>query len=721
MNEVIETIHELRLFDVTDYDDEWEGFQPGDPVEGADDASEKLVTVRSLESLLDIEGDDFDSEPIRLEDADLSDRLESIQTTVNDLDDRRDELEDELREVEESLGSVEPFVELGIDLDLLQGYDHLTVIVGQGDRDEVRRALVDADDVEQYQLFGEGDTLAAFVTPADASVSDALVSAEFTQLEIPETDADPEGYVTALREQQTDLEDELADIEAELADLADDHAEFLLAAEERLTIDVQKREAPLSFATTRNAFVAEGWLPSEQYVDLADRLKDRVGDHVDIEEIEQAEYDEDGHAEEHNTEEAVAADGGHAEQPMSDGSPPVVQDNPGPVKPFESLVSVLNKPKYSELDPTIIFFLTFPLFFGFMIGDLGYGLIYMGLGYLMMRAFDSDIMRALGAVGLLSGFFTAIFGVLYGEFFGLHQLGYIVYPSGNPPMHKGLQPHYLKYGLAWMLLSAVAGVLHLVIGRVFDFVNNLKHGVGEAFIESGSWIIFTVSLWVWIFSHTALNAKPEFLYTSFASAGQTNPVTGDPIAASEIVYSLGFNGFSTIDVFAVGGIVIDAVLLVVVASLALIVKAEGGIGLVESVTQGFGHVISYARIAAVLLAKAGMALAVNLLVFGAYAHDGEFHLIFFASETEVAEAQAAGEVIFSGLVNGDGALALVLGVLAGILVLVLGHLLVLVLGVTSAGLQAVRLEYVEFFGKFYEGGGRDYTPFGQERRYTTDE
>mgnify|MGYP007117108414 FL=1 len=46
MDEVIETIHELRLFDVTDYDGEWEGFQPGDPVEGAENASEKLVTVR---------------------------------------------------------------------------------------------------------------------------------------------------------------------------------------------------------------------------------------------------------------------------------------------------------------------------------------------------------------------------------------------------------------------------------------------------------------------------------------------------------------------------------------------------------------------------------------------------------------------------------------------------------------------------------------------------
>jgi V/A-type H+-transporting ATPase subunit I len=46
---------------------------------------------------------------------------------------------------------------------------------------------------------------------------------------------------------------------------------------------------------------------------------------------------------------------------------------------------------------------------------------------------------------------------------------------------------------------------------------------------------------------------------------------------------------------------------------------------------------------------------------------------------------------------------------------------VLALGVTSAGLQAVRLEYVEFFQKFFEGGGEEYRPFGYERRYTTEE
>jgi V/A-type H+-transporting ATPase subunit I len=189
----------------------------------------------------------------------------------------------------------------------------------------------------------------------------------------------------------------------------------------------------------------------------------------------------------------------------------------------------------------------------------------------------------------------------------------------------------------------------------------------------------------------------------------TNPATGEVIET--VALPLGFNGFPVIDL--VGPVSLQAA--IVLVGLVLVLYAEGALGLIESITQAFGHVVSYTRIAAVVLAKAGMALVVNLLVFGATLHDGEFHFIFFMSESPPAE-----EVVFAGLVNGEGAAALVLGGLAGILVLVIGHLLVLVLGITSAGLQAIRLEYVEFFGKFYEGGGTAYLPFGQERKYTTD-
>jgi V/A-type H+-transporting ATPase subunit I len=767
MDDVIETIYDLELLHVTEYDGSWEVFEPGTPLEGGEEASEKLVTVRSLESILDVDEADAGRQRIITEEA-LAEQLEEIRQEVNELDDERNGIEDELRTVEEDIDAMEPFVELGIDLDLLRDYDSLSVAVGEADEASVREAL-SAAAVDAWDIWVADGVVAAVAQTDEETLQEALVDAAFTAIDVPDGDGDPEAYLEELRHRKQKLESQLSTVEDQLEDIKLDAAGFLLAAEEQLSIEVQKTEAPLTFATTDNAFVAEGWIPTERVDEFTAALRDAVGDHVAVDELEVAEYDGDGHAEatepagsDHDTgataetpttpneptadgdteaddgtdeptrdpPEQARADGGVVT--MGAATPPVIQDNSGPAKPFEALVEVINRPKYSELDPTILLFLTFPVFFGFMIGDLGYGILYAGIGYWMIRRFDSDVLKSLGGVAMWAGGFTALFGVLYGEVFGLHQLGEIVWGTKEqagvvgqlfemhgPPIHKGLQPHFIYYAYAWLLVSVIVGVLHLVVGRIFDFRNNLAHhGLREAFVESGSWIILTGGLWWWVFTRTATGPKPNFMFSVFANKGMTHPITGETI--KNVALPLGFTGIPVIELFRlpVGGFdfVVGAALATLFVGLGLVVYAEGGIGLIESITQAFGHVVSYTRIAAVLLAKAGMALVVNLLVFGAELKNGEFHFIFFMDKAPSSE-----HVVFAGLVNGDTAVMLVLGWIAGLIVLVFGHLLVLVLGITSAGLQAIRLEYVEFFGKFYEGGGKPYSPFGYERDYTTEQ
>ena len=60
MEPVIEAVHELGLVHLSDYDGSWAGFDNGNPIAGADEVSEKLVTVRALESTLDLSRDDHD-------------------------------------------------------------------------------------------------------------------------------------------------------------------------------------------------------------------------------------------------------------------------------------------------------------------------------------------------------------------------------------------------------------------------------------------------------------------------------------------------------------------------------------------------------------------------------------------------------------------------------------------------------------------------------------
>ncbi|WP_416838459.1 V-type ATP synthase subunit I [Haloferax sp. DFSO52] len=705
MPDVIEAVHDLSVLDLTEYDGSWQeefGFDTGTPIEGAETASEKLVTVRSLKSILGVTEEDAGRQRIVPNDA-LDEPLEETREKVNDLDDQQSEIENKLAAVEENIDAMEPFVDLGIDLDLLSGYDSLQVVVGYGKYEVVERALVDADEIDAFEIFSGQRTLAAVGRPvegaSDSALVDALVGTEFTTFEIPDASGSPEDHLRDLEQQKRELESKLETVESELHDLKVEEGEFLLAAEERLAIDVQKTEAPLSFATTENAFVAEGWIPTAQYNQFASELKNEVGESVDIEELERAEFSRDGH--DHATEDVVesggtaaATDGGTVT--MANDEPPTVQDNSGAVKPFELLVQAVNRPNYHELDPTVILFLTFPAFFGFMIGDFGYGLLYTAIGYFLYTNYESGALKSMGGVTIAAGVSTTIFGILYGEIFGLHLITEYFWVGvvglEHAPIEKGLSPATAEWALGWLTVSVVLGIIHLNVGYIFDFYEKYDlHGMKEAVLESGSWILMLNGLWIWIFSSALGDLPPDFLFTTFSSEG---------------VIPLGFTGFSAIVGWAGLGAFFVGLIFLAMADFIEIVEF----------LNVLSNVLSYTRLAAVLLAKAGMAFTVNLLFFGAYEHHGEFHFLLNYGPQYALEHYEGAVILFPGMMHSGAA-----GLVGGLLVLVLGHILVLALGVTSAGLQAVRLEYVEFFGKFFQGGGRTYEPFGYERQFTTED
>ncbi|QLG63533.1 V-type ATP synthase subunit I [Halorarum salinum] len=727
MEPVIEAVHDLNLLHVTDYDGSWEGFRPGNPIEGAEDAADKLVTVRSIESILEVDEDDAGEARVLTDEA-LREDLADVRDRVNDLDDRRDGIRSELRDVEDRIDAVEPFADLGIDLDLLQGYDSLQVAVGEGDRDAVERAVREVDALGEFEVYeGEDDTLAVFARPepaADAdALTDALVSAEFAAVEVPAVEGErvsPEGHLDDLESRRTELETELADLDERLESVKEEAAGFLLAAEEQLSIEVQKTEAPLSFATTENAFVAEGWIPTERYAEFAGAIEDAVGSHAEVEELERAAFGADGEVQvredvpteagepksDDETEEAAeeepqraVADGSGGTVVMRNDDPPVVQDNPGIVSPFEVLVRAVGRPKYSEFDPTVVLFLTFPAFFGFMIGDLGYGILYTLIGYYLYSNFDSQAFKSMGGVTIAAGLFTMLFGVLYGELFGLHLIADALW-GGSAPLHKGLQPADVYWAQTWLVVSTLLALLHLNVGYVFGFLEELEfHGLGTALTEKGSWILGMNGMWLFVFSTLFQSKKPGFLFQVFDSGHGA-------------AFQLGFSGFSEpVGWLGLGMLGLGAVLLATAEPAELL-----------EIFDVLVNVLSYTRIAAVLLAKAGMAFVVNLLFFGVFVtgsgdgaewHFGTTHMYEVG---EMYHGHEVTEVMFGGLMHGG-----IGSLVGGLVILVIGHLLVLALGVTSAGLQAVRLEYYEFFSKFFDGGGTAYTPFGRERKHTVEE
>jgi len=103
-------------------------------------------------------------------------------------------------------------------------------------------------------------------------------------------------------------------------------------------------------------------------------------------------------------------------------------------------------------------------------------------------------------------------------------------------------------------------------------------------------------------------------------------------------------------------------------------KGEGIQGIVE-LPSLFSNMLSYMRLGAVGLASVGLAVVVN-------------------EELAMPFIEKGGVFI-----------------LIGILIMLLGHGINILLGVIGPFLHGVRLHYVEFFSKFFQGGGKEYTPF----------
>ncbi len=674
MPSVIEALHDLTLVHLSDYDGSWSGFENGRPLEGAEKASERLITVRSIKDALDIERDGTEGIGA-LSEAELDERLEEVRSRVNELDDRRNELQDQIRSIEDQIETLEPFATLGIDLDLLWGYETLDIAVGEGDRRHIEEALTEADTVDAFETFHSEDILAiAAHGTGDTPIGDALVGIEFTPVEVPHEEGTAEGLIAELATERDRLEEEIATVEADLDDVREDVEDFVLRAERHLAMRVERTEVPLQFATTKRSFIAEGWIPTAELDRLETAMREAVGDRVDVEEVERADYES---AEDHTE---AATDGG---QPVTvDDTPPTKMRNSAAATPFEELVKIYQRPRYSELDPTFIIFLTFPFMFGFMIGDIAYGLMYMGIGYFLQRH-SSAVVNALGTIALWCGSITVIFGYLYNDFLGMKLVKHseLAIP-GLGVLHKGYKPTLeapSRWVLTWLIFAVVFGIIHMSIGWYMNYINKRAHDRREAILESGGWFMTVVGLYLWIFSDHLSGSKPSFLVDASELAVPFLPAIPTPV------------GIAGLFAVAVGA--------------GMVIRAEGITGAIELPSIMLGQVLSYLRIPSVLLAKGGMAMVVLMIT----------ELLLGLESLTLIRNSLYGLLVKGQLGAALPDVGILTGILLGLLSLVVfvtGHILVLILGITEAGIQMLRLEYVEFFQRFYDGGGRKYEPFG---------
>lgn len=316
---------------------------------------------------------------------------------------------------------------------------------------------------------------------------------------------------------------------------------------------------------------------------------------------------------------------------------PTLLNNPPVIRSFEMLTKMFSLPNYNEIDPTILIAPTFALFFGLMLTDAVYGIILAATSYLLMKKYGgySRGLKDLCVIFMVCGASAIAFGFLTGSFLGDLVGKYVLGGVGSQDAALWLDPLYKTNAVVFLEIAAIAGFTHLYIGYFLGLIDALKRGEKKkALTDNASWFILAAGI----------------LAIALARLGRI-PESFSPLGT-----------------------------LTAVAGLALLLMGSGLMAFLKIVGV-IGNTLSYARLLAVALTTAGIAMAFNFL------------------------AQISLGVPYVGL-------------LLAALVFIAGHTINILMNTLGAFVHALRLHYVEFFGTFYPGGGREFIPFRQERRYT---
>jgi V/A-type H+-transporting ATPase subunit I len=631
------TIRELYLhhaFHIREYvegrDPDYEGFILGRPLNRATSVSSELVRLRGVMSALSIQPDEQAIEK-RQKAAEVREwmgrDLPVVETEVEDLTrQRRDVLEPREKQLEEAISALTPFAALPLDLEDYRGYASLAVFAGRIAHDVTLT-------VPHEKFFApevEGNFIAVFVRTEDrAGAEGVLQQARFQPAGIPEGSGSPKERLGAAREELFRVKKEMGEIDRRLAGIRSQQGEFLLACEEILSAEAEQYEAPLRFATTEGTFVAEGWIPTERFKPLSETVARVTGGKVYITEIEL----------------------GHDPRET-----PVEYENPPFAQPTELITDLHSRPRYGEVDPTLPVAIIFPIFFGIILGDVGYGALLLAACLGLRRMLTSRDAQRLFTVLRNCSISSIIFGLLFSEVFGFEF-----------PWHPVLFSRHLVIGeagegpnIVGLIVFAVwIAVAQLTLGRVLNAVNQSRghHGVKGVLGQVG-WIATMFGILALLWSIFPIPYMPDLTTLTPITLGLTPSM--------------------------LAGVVL------VIAGIALIAM-ESSLELIELPTL-ISNSMSYARLAAVGLSSVVIAIVINYIAISKLIQPNLENLTFMG----------------------------IILILVGIAVLVGGHLLNTALGLIGGGLQSLRLQYVEFFTKFYKGGGKKYRPFGKERRFSED-
>lgn len=473
--------------------------------------------------------------------------LAEVEGKTGKIEEKINELDLEKNELSNALNVANKLKSFDIDFSDLKDSNYVSTIAGKMPLQAFKDFKKEVDSITDKIVISEKTednfTTIILVTLKEfgTEISSLLRKHEFESYEISGISGKPNTIIRESESRISEIENEKNNLMDNLANIAEQWLDDLLVLKEQLEIEKDRNEIFSSFGETEKTLMLEAWVP-EKKLDKAVEIINTASEGHSIIEVT---------------------------DPQDGDDIPIHLDNPRFAKPYELFVHMYSPPRYKETDPTLLFALVFPFFFGFCLTDAGYGIVDALIGLVLVLGLGkvNKVMRSLGMILVACGVWATILGLVTNSLFGDFIPRWIM---GDPnaaiattisSINSFAEPVNI---LIWAL---IVGVIYTLLGLILGTMDNVRMGqIKEALGEQVVWILLFVGVAM--------------------------------VAASMMM------GLGPILLYAGGAVVLVAV--------GMLVYFNGALGILD--ISGFlGTILSYARLLALCLATGGIATTVNII------------------------------------------------------------------------------------------------------------
>ncbi len=591
--------------------------------------------------------------------------LEENGKEIRELNSELTDIKDEIKGLKEKEEALKTIIDIDIELSLLGESTFFVLRLGKTKKPNKLKSALDELESAFFTETGNTDEESLVLTGAylgeKEEYESALREGDFRPLRLEELEGDPKEALATVKEDLTKLRERRDSLVDDLKKYKKDWEKKYQVMREELNIYRDKKEIVQNFGSTDTTSVIKAWAEEDDVEKVKDVISDSAEGHAEIVDEEPADPDE----------------------------VPISLENPKPIKPFELLTKMFAPPRYDEVDPTIIVGPAFVLFFGLMLGDFIYGLI-LAVGAIAMIKGPGKVeegIRNFGWILFATGLSTIFFGLIQGGYMGPGRDDYhnLIGRFGieTPALLETLEG---DGPLILLIISLVIGITYINIGLLLQLIQHIKRkNYKRIILENVSW---------WLLQPAAVILIAPMMLEDLTFASPVNYAA----------YAMGAGG------------------------LILLALRAKGLSFFE-LTGFLGDFLSFSRILALGLATAGIALTVNVITDLVAAADVGMFIVWPLLAIGVLIALYGHIKKESNKMTGVGGVLIILGAMGfadpsypffvlALLVFFAGHMINLALQGLGSFVHSLRLQYVEFFGYFFEGGGKEFEPFKFEREHT---